>query len=159
MLTGCLAARPEFRSAGWWGPTGRQPSRRKGSVESEDPELLALLSACSSSPLPCTLSCPLPSPTVTRALNDSFLNEGCGGGKQWKERPNSRSWGNDNLGRIEVSSRNSWCNQPMVPWFIHGAAYSLASLLPSFPPLYAGTSKVISAFCPLCCTSRSLGAP
>lgn len=158
MLTGCLAARPEFGSAGWWGPRGRQPNPRKGCVESEDQSLcFALLCACPSSPLSRTFSCPLPSPTVTRALNDSFLNEGCGGGKQWEERPNSRSRGNDNLGRIEVSSENPWCSSP---WFIHwGAACSLASQMPPSPPLYAGASKVIYAFCPWSCTSLSLGVP
>lgn len=159
MLTGCLAARPEFGSAGWWGPRGRQRSRCKGCVESEDPELelrpysVPVLPVLSLSHF---LPPPLPSPTVTRTLNDSFLNEDCGGGKQWKERPNSRSWGNDNLGRIKVSSRNSsWCNL----WFIHGVACSLVTLLPPFPPMCAGTSKVIYAFCPLSCTNLSLGVP
>lgn len=70
------------------GTQGRALSPRKGCVESEDPELELRLCAYPSSPLPGTLSCPSP---LSTALNDSFLNEGCGGGKQWEKRPNSRS--------------------------------------------------------------------
>lgn len=54
-------------------------------------------------------------------------------------------------GRIEVRLPELMA-QPMV----HSWSCSPASLSPPFPPLDAGTSKVLYAFCPLSCTGLSV---
>lgn len=92
LLTGRLAARPG-RVRGVWSCT----VGTRGWLGTRGPGAGAALTArrcCTEAslrpagPLPRTF--PHLSSALTGALNDSFLNEGCGGGKQWKERPSAR---------------------------------------------------------------------
>lgn len=121
LLTGRRAARPRWPrcvrgvGAARWGRGGGWGPEDQAGVW----VALTALCCCKEASPSCLLPRRFPHPSwaLTRALNDSFLNEGCGGGKQWKERPSARSWGVTTAAeRIEVNSQNPGHNP-----FIHGS--------------------------------------
>lgn len=90
------AAFSEFGAALWGRGGGRGSLEKTESLDlGGSPVLLHRCLSALPPPLQIFL---IPFSALTRALNDSFLNEGCGGGKQWKERPRARTWRNDDLG-------------------------------------------------------------